>query len=109
MTSFLFLGIGSSSIIEAAKTFSEDKITFGAFKVKINNMVKFYNFFFIGRQVSSMKKGKAMMNKNAVFSIFSGCHGEILFNNDDDLGISRDYVLGQIATLTGVSVVNIEV
>jgi hypothetical protein len=56
-----------------------------------------------------MKKGKAMMSKNAVFSIFSGCHGEILFNNDDDLGISRDYVLGQIATLTGVSVVNIEV
>jgi hypothetical protein len=105
---FSFSGIGSSNIIEAIKTFSEEKVTFGAFKVIINNMVKFYNFFYIGKKVSAMKKGKAMMSKNAIFSIFSGCHGEILFNNDDDLGISRDYVLSQIATLTGVGVNNIK-
>mmetsp|Transcript_836 Transcript_836/g.941 ORF Transcript_836/g.941 Transcript_836/m.941 type:complete len:157 (+) Transcript_836:222-692(+) len=101
-------GVGSSNIIEAIKTFSEEKVTFGAFKVIINNTIKFYNFFYVGNKVSAMKKGKAMMSKNVVFSIFSGCHGEVLFNNEDDLGISRDYVLCQIATLTGVSVNNIK-
>lgn len=72
-------------------------------------MVKFYNFFYVGRNVSAMKKGKAMMSKNIVFSIFSGCHGEIIMNKDDDLGISRDHVLNQIAKLTGIAIANIEI
>lgn len=110
--SHLFVGKGSKGILEAIPTFSENKITFGGFKIQINNMNKFYHFFYIGKDVSVLQKGKIMMSKNKIFSVLEGAHGEINMNNEDSGNnneiTSKDNILKQISDMTRIPVDNIK-
>lgn len=80
---------------------NDSGIFFGVLKAIVSGQVKFYNFSYIGENVSAMKRGKVAMYKSAVFSI-TEAHGEIQAPNTL-AEFSAEYVLNQISRLSGTA------
>ena len=76
---------------------NEDNIYYGGIKCLINGNIKFYHLFLVGENVNGMKKGKASMYKNSVFSLFEA-HGEISCPSITEL--SKDVIHLQIVQLS---------
>jgi len=94
---------GSGGLDELRSNLSDDEILFGAIRVHLSSgLSKFFHLFFVGSNVSAMKKGKSGMFKSGVLQSLEGAHGEINLTEGVD-GASKDNIVSQIIKLTGVS------
>lgn len=94
---------GNGGWDEMKGSLSDEEILFGALRVQLpSGGAKFFHFFFVGSNVSAMKKGKSGMFKSGVLQSLEGAHGEI--NLTDGLeGATTEAVMSQILKLTGVA------
>ena len=117
-----------TGIEEMISRVSDDDMLFGAFRVRIVGLTKFFHFLFIGANVSAIKKSKATMYESGIFQvriqscflialicslIFSPClkglegaHGKIKLSGLEELTIEN--IHAQIALVSRVEASAIE-
>ena len=98
---------GSNHFVGLKSNLTDDDVFYGVIKVVVSNKTKFYHIFFVGLNVTAMKKGKSSLYKSLVFSLVEA-HGEVVFNN----GINEftdEYVRNEIARLSGTLISNITI
>ena len=98
---------GSLSIDEMISAATDDEILFGGFRTQVGDCAKFYHFFFVGANVSGVKKGKASMYKSGVLQTLEGAHGEVSFV-EGKAGLSREEIIAQLVRLTGTPASDID-
>lgn len=69
-------GAGVNGAEEMRDALDDNDIFFGALRCNVAGKVKFFHVFFVGADVSGMKKGKASMYKSAIFQLIEA-HGEV--------------------------------
>jgi hypothetical protein len=98
---------GSLNIDEMISAVNDDEILFGGFRIQVGESAKFYHFFFVGSNVSGVKKGKAPMYKSGVLQALEGAHGEVSFV-EGKAGLSRAEIIAQLVRLTGTPASDID-
>ena len=94
---------GSGGLNEMISKLSDDEILFGALRVQLSSGgAKIFHLFFVGSNVSVMKKGKSGMFKSGVFQSLEGAHGEINLTEGVE-GSTKEIIISQILKLTGAS------
>lgn len=89
-------GVDGAQGLQAA--LNDSDIFFGALRCSVAGKVKFFHIFFVGSEVSGMKKGKASMYKSAIFQLIDA-HGEVSCAN----GLAEfevEHILAGISKLT---------
>ncbi len=90
---------GEAGFDELHSSLSDDDVFYGAIRCMINGKVKFYHIFFVGVDVSGMKKGKASLYKSSIFGLIDA-HGEISCS-DGLPEFSRQHALALVSKLAG--------
>jgi len=94
---------GSGGLDEMRSGLSDDEILFGAIRVQLpSGGAKFFHIFFVGANVSAMKKGKSGMFKSGVLQALEGAHGEINLTEGVE-GATKEALVGHVLKLTGVA------
>jgi hypothetical protein len=89
---------GSGGIHELIANVSDDEILFAAVRVDVAGSIKFFHVYFVGANVSGMKKGKASMYESGIFQALEGAHGKLAFNGVEDFTAAN--AIEQIFKLT---------
>jgi hypothetical protein len=72
---------GSGGISEMIQNLSEEEFSFGVIRVLIGGQPKFFQIYYVGENVSGIKRGKASLLESGIFQgTFEGTHGKIQFN-----------------------------
>lgn len=92
------LGIGSGGLTELCSALDETKVAFCGLRVKdggggdaSGGTPRFHRIMFVGEQVGGMKRGRAALQKNAVFAVFEGAS-------------AGDHEFGSLAELSSAAV-----
>lgn len=74
------LGSGSGGLSELCAALKEDMVAFCALRVTgaggDARSPRFHRILFVGEEVGGMKRGRAALQKNAVFAVFDGVSAE---------------------------------
>ena len=68
---------GSGGIHELIDSLSDDEVLFCALRLSLGGQVKFFHIYFVGANVSPLKKGKISMLESGVFGALEGAHGKL--------------------------------
>lgn len=68
------LGTGSGGLAELCSALSEQLVAFCAIRISDSSgrAPRFHRIIFVGEEVGGMKRGRAALQKNAVFAVFEG-------------------------------------
>ena len=91
-------GSGSGGLGEFSSALNDDDVYYGAIRCTADGMVKFYHVFFVGLNVSALRKGKASLFKSSIFSLIDA-HGEIAYATGTE-EYSAESVMAQITKLS---------
>lgn len=94
-------GCGDGGFDELVTNLNDSIISYGVFKCLVAGSPKFFHLFFVGPDVSAMKKGKGSMNKNAIFQLIEA-HGEVQCASGKE-SFTREFLLEELAKTTRVS------
>lgn len=94
---------GSNGLQEMIDNLTNDEIYYGFIKCinKETEQIKFYSTYFIGEDVSGMKKGKSSLYKAGILSIVD-TNGEVPFNNLTLSEYNYDYVFNEVQKLSKI-------
>mmetsp|Transcript_6150 Transcript_6150/g.9615 ORF Transcript_6150/g.9615 Transcript_6150/m.9615 type:complete len:156 (+) Transcript_6150:41-508(+) len=88
------LGSGTS-VKEMAESVTDENMHFGGVRVVINSKVQFFHVLYIGKGVSIVKRGKALLLKTAAFNAMPGASGEIHLENGSE--VSENLIKDEIS------------
>ena len=97
-TSVVVHGTGTGGLGEFSSALNDDDVYYGVLRCNVDAFVKFYHVFFVGQNVSGMKKGKASLYKSAVFQLVDA-QGEISCPTGTE-DYSDGYIVAAIAKLS---------
>lgn len=97
--SLQYFASGVGGFVELRNALSDEDIYYGVIRLKVVEMIKFYNISYVGENVGGMKKGKASMYKSAVFSI-TEAHGE-LSSPSELAAFTEDHIFSEVSRLSG--------
>jgi hypothetical protein len=92
-------GSGAGGLAEFSSSLTDDEVLYGALRCTVDGKVRFFHIYFVGQNVSALKKGKASMYKSAVFGLIDA-QGEIPCTGGME-EYSEELIKGSIAKLTG--------
>lgn len=86
---------GTGNLEELIRNLNQNEIMFGGIRCSVTAKVKFYHIFFVGQNVSAMKKGKSSMYKSGVLQKLEGGHGEVFIEdiNSDTITTTISQIL----------------
>ena len=96
-TSVVVHGFGADGLVGFSAALNDDDAYYGVIRCTVDGLVKFYHVYFVGQNMSGMKKGKASMYKSAIFSMVDG-QGEISCAGGME-EYSADFLVANIAKL----------
>ncbi len=88
-------GNGLSALVAAL---TDDDMLFGVIRCTVKGSIKFYQIYFVGANVSGIKRGKSSLYKNSIFNLFE-THGQIQCS-DGVAQTTCDDVISKIMQLT---------
>lgn len=94
-------GCGGGGVDELTASLNDDSIFYGVFKCKIADKTKYFHLYFVGSNVSAMKKGKGSLNKNAIFQLVDA-HGEISCSTGLE-SFNKAFVTSELAHMVKLS------
>ena len=94
---------GSNGLQEMIDNLTNDEIYYGFIKCfnKDTEQIKYFSTYFIGEDVSAMKKGKSSLYKSGILSIVD-TNGEVPFNNLSLSEYNYDYVFNEVQKLSKI-------
>eukprot|EP01031_Cornospumella_fuschlensis_P042198 gene42198-51533_t len=94
-TALRLVASGPGGVSELISSLTNEDIFYGAVRALVDGKVKFFHVYFVGANVSALKKGKGSLHKGAAFQAVEA-HGEL--NCSVDLSeLTRDHIVGEIA------------
>ena len=96
-TTVLVHNLGNDGLTGFSASLKDDDAYYGVIRCTVDGMVKFYHVYFVGQNISGMKKGKASMYKSAIFSMIDA-QGEISCPNGME-EYSSEFILANISQL----------
>ena len=100
-------GCGCGGMEELTACLNDETIFYGVFKCKIAGKAKYFHLYFVGPNVSAMKKGKGSLNKNAIFQLVDA-HGEVSCSTGLE-SFNKDFVVGELARMVRLSEEDIDI
>lgn len=100
-TSVCVNSFGSGGVEELIAHLNDDEILFCALRCSISGATKFFHLFFVGENVSGMKRGKSTMYESGIFQAIGGAHGKISCTNGKG-EVTKEFIQGQIMKIANL-------